>query len=337
MRPITLTRSVPGHCRAYGRLGEALRSKIGSLFSKAEDKVVDEAIPSTVEPISVPSSTLPSTLSPAQYAFLHRVGIQEKIPHASILPLFHHPHLKQLNGEEKARFFELRVKGTNILHFFVGEYIQSRFPRLPKESRNLAKAIYTSKENLYLIAKSIGLEYAIIHFEGLPHVHMQPIDKLLRKERSNITQVLSETFLALLGLCYEEAGLAQTRTFLDAFLFSATFDTKLLCKPKYPIVTLARALRAQGRPQPTFRLLHESGRTSNSSMFVIGAFSENELLAEGYGASINLAEHRAAIEALRAMYLVDRPKAPRPSDALFSEAKDTTTKFSYEAILTSLK
>lgn len=245
--------------------------------------------------------------------------------------------MKQLNGVEKARFMELRVKGSNILHFFVGEYVRTRFPKLPKESRKLARSVYTAKENLYVIAKSIGLEYAILSFEGLPHVHLQPIGRLLN-DQSNITEVLSETLLVLIGLVYEQSGLAQARNFLDAFLFSASFDTGLLCKPKYPVVTLARALRAQGRPQTTFRLLHESGRTSNSSMFVIGAFSGNDLLAEGYGASVSLAERRAAIEALRAMYLVDKPKAARPSDILFSsDHEKAAAKYSYDAILTSLK
>lgn len=51
------------------------------------------------------------------------------------------------------------------------------------------------------------------------------------------------------------------------------------------------------------RILAESGRHSLSPIFNIGLFLPSGLkLAEGYGSSLRMAEHRAAMNALTAMY-----------------------------------
>lgn len=95
------------------------------------------------------------------------------------------------------------------------------------------------------------------------------------------------------------------------------------------MLKLARALTLHRRPEPDYRLLHESGRISNSSIYVVGAYSGLEKLAEGkkmivlhrykclaHGPSMLVAQERVAIEALRKIFLIETPNAPRSSDVL---------------------
>ena len=42
----------------------------------------------------------------------------------------------------------------------------------------------------------------------------------------------------------------------------------------------------------TFRLLKETGRLSNSPVFVVGVYSGIEQLGEGFGSSLKMAEYR---------------------------------------------
>lgn len=273
----------------------------------------------------------PPGLTPAQSALAHRIGLQNLNP-TSLSAALSHPSIAS-NSQDK--FVGYEKTGRAVLKYFVEEYVRYRFPKLPRDSRQLAHTVYTCSKNLAAVARGVGLEYALVKFRGVPHIHMP----VMSPKTSN--RVLGETLLALLGLIAKN-DLPSARQFIDTFVFTTVFDTKCLVKPRYPIVQLAQALQAQGHPsaQPVFRLLHESGRTSNSSMYVVGVYageSDQQMLGEGYGPSMNLAEHRAAVEALRAMYLVDVHDASRPSDALLSPTSGTITKLTLEMILKSAK
>lgn len=288
----------------------------------------------------------PTRLVGAHSAFLHRIGFaQIGITPADVSLALRHPALHPDALATSHKFEDLSLLGTRVLTYFVNEYIQNRFPKLPKDSQLLAKSIFLAPKNLILVARSFGLEYSLLEFEGLPHAHFPTIGQTLAanrkkffpyakklKEKSaetevKVSQIMTETFMALLGTLAKHennGGLAAVRRFLDAHLFSATFETSRLVKPKYPILNLTEVMLSRGQLEPTFRLLHESGRTSNSSMFVVGVFSGPEMLAEGYGPSLNVAEHRAATEALRKMFLIDVKDVQRPSDSLLTDPTSLT-------------
>lgn len=55
------------------------------------------------------------------------------------------------------------------------------------------------------------------------------------------------------------------------------------------------------------RLLKETGRHTNTPIFVVGIYSGADKLGEGFGNSIKMAEHRAAEDALNRVYLTQQP------------------------------
>lgn len=299
--------------RGYARLGQVFRKTIDSMFKgEAPAPAVAEA-----RPVEAAAHAQTAGLTPPQWAFAHRIGIAA-LSQPALSSALSHPSLSA--SADKSAHQALVSTGRLVLDFFVAEYVSGRFPRLPRDSRSLARTVYSCPQNLAVVARSIGLEFTLVDFEGLPHVQMPSVAQQLAKAKAtdiSPTALLAETLLAVLGqIAKQEHGMALARRFLDAYIFSTTFPTTRLVSPRFPILRLQQSLDAQSLPAPSFRLLHESGRTSASSMFVVGVFSGEEMLAEGYGASINLAEHRAATEALRKLYLVEVHDAPRPSDKL---------------------
>jgi dsRNA-specific ribonuclease len=73
----------------------------------------------------------------------------------------------------------------------------------------------------------------------------------------------------------------EARKFLDAFLFSAQFNKDLLCRPRNPMLKLAHAMQHFHRTEPDYRLLHETGRQSSTSIYVVGVYCGLDKLAEG--------------------------------------------------------
>lgn len=119
----------------------------------------------------------------------------------------------------------------------------------------------------------------------------------------------------------------KTRTFLDNHLFSGTFPIEILCRPKAPMLKLAQVLTEKlSRSPPDYRLLHETGRLSNEAVFVVGVYSGREKIAEAFGPSLFVAKERAAIEALRKIFLIETPKAPRKSDHLLNNEQNAQLK-----------
>ncbi|RCH78450.1 hypothetical protein CU098_007496, partial [Rhizopus stolonifer] len=63
------------------------------------------------------------------------------------------------------------------------------------------------------------------------------------------------------------------------------------------------------------RLLSETGRASSAPVFVVGVFSEDEKLGEGFGSSLKMAEFRACQDALVSFYGKEQKHFTLPSDA----------------------
>ncbi len=156
--------------------------------------------------------------------------------------------------------------------------------------------------------------------------------------------VLADIFLSIAGLALRHAGAQSTRRLLDGRLFAVSFDVRLLCSPARPVLQLHRSLvslsRRPGRRHAApekggasaadffavhrrvdYRLMAESGRTSAHSVYVVGAYIGDQLLSSAHGPSLVDARERAALEALRRIHLIDRPEAPRPSDAIGDDVR----------------
>lgn len=212
------------------------------------------------------------------------------------------------------------------------QYIQKRWPQLDINAKRTAMTTYTAPGNLARIAKSLGMSIAL---EGLPknfgpirakvkggvRLYRSMNDILNRKvHNKKICLRYADTLLATIGALQKRG---EERNFLDNFVLSAHFDITRLVRPIYPIVRLTALLRQRGVLETdnnlVFRLGKETGRQSGDSMYMLGVFTSKtaaEPIGEGncngiqfylgFGASISLAKHRACMDALRKILVVDK-------------------------------
>jgi large subunit ribosomal protein L44 len=80
-----------------------------------------------------------------------------------------------------------------------------------------------------------------------------------------------------------------------------------MIKFRDPKRALIETVEKFGHERPKSRLLKETGRYSNSPVFVVGIFSGQDKLGEGFGSSLKMAEYRAAEDSLHRLYLTRTP------------------------------
>ena len=87
-------------------------------------------------------------------------------------------------------------------------------------------------------------------------------------------------------------------------------DVPSLLRYEHPFRILESTVLRYGLTHPVGRLLKESGRLSKTPYYVVGYFSDDIKLGEGFGTSMVMASHRAATAALQTLYLATPPQNP---------------------------
>ncbi|CCK73070.1 mitochondrial 54S ribosomal protein mL44 KNAG_0M02170 [Huiozyma naganishii CBS 8797] len=95
---------------------------------------------------------------------------------------------------------------------------------------------------------------------------------------------------------------ALSTQFIRDHVLSRRLDVKALFSFEQPTRELARLCTRERLQRPTSRLLAESGRLSRAPVFIVGVFSGEEQLGEGFGSSLKEAKARAATDALMKWY-----------------------------------
>jgi large subunit ribosomal protein L44 len=97
---------------------------------------------------------------------------------------------------------------------------------------------------------------------------------------------------ALLALVYTYDSFPAARSFARALFLARALDLRPLLKFRDPKLSLLETVAKLDRERPVSRLLAETGRASNSPMFVVGVYSGVDKLGEGFGSSLRMAEYR---------------------------------------------
>ena len=274
-------------------------------------------------------TTAPSslkTLNPAQVAFVNRIGF-DQIPASKLLLALSHPKFP-VNNENASEFQNLVKIGNDSLQFFTKEYLKIRFPSLIDKYLQIGMKTFLADKNILQFAMFLGIDAACgidsyLKEKWIKSNRSINNKKQHKKNNSEIeaencfteTEIRLDCFKALLGLIGTETGPLNIRKLLDSRYFNnSLFNPKDFIRPLYPIPDLTEIY-----PELIFRLHQESGRLSSNSMFIVGVYADKtsqNYLGEGYGASQALAQHRAATEALRKLFLVEKRVIQRPSDSI---------------------
>lgn len=149
-------------------------------------------------------------------------------------------------------------------------------------------------------------------------------------DRAVLEDALASAARAMTGAIAESHGFAAARDFAHRHFLArlapgaaraqAVADLAPLFKFGNPSHVLTSMLRRHSMPETVHRVLRESGRLSNRAMFLVGAFSGDKKLGEGFGSSLKMAAFRASEDALVRAFLAGPTnetwlKAGLPSDA----------------------
>lgn len=129
-------------------------------------------------------------------------------------------------------------------------------------------------------------------------------DLILSEDFPQREQTRADTVRALIGANLADNGAQHTRRFVIDFLATRLqsedlFDVWTLAEPEQ---TLRRLLANDGRAPAEARLLRETGRNTLIACYVVGFYSDRQLLGSGPGRSVAEAQEMAAYDSLRRMF-----------------------------------
>ena len=109
--------------------------------------------------------------------------------------------------------------------------------------------------------------------EGLGHVS---------QELPPYESTLADTFLAVIGALAEDGGITRAQHFVLDFLVINLLDVDVneLFLVNDPMATVADILEREGRTEPETRLLRRCGDTSPEAVYLIGVYSDKELIGQ---------------------------------------------------------
>lgn len=252
------------------------------------------------------SSNLPTTLPSTQNIKLHK---------------------KNYSNQQRDNY-GLNIFGKNLLTFQTVKYLLDKYPRLPTPVLNVAVNAYISDEVLASIVKSWGVESEtqsvmerflrnepadvtlgkLRYFNNLKRISdgVECISKLNFSETAAYSLVI-RSVIATLWTIDEKLA---TRFIDDHILVGRKLDIARLFEFEQPTRELARLCERENLKRPVSRLMAESGRLSKSPVFIVGVFSGEEKLGEGFGASLKEAKAKAASDALMKWYCYQPTKDP---------------------------
>ncbi|GAN02330.1 ribonuclease III [Mucor ambiguus] len=198
----------------------------------------------------------------------------------------------------------LEYIGKRVTGLFATEYIHSRFPQLHPGAFNTTLRAYIGNKSFSKIATEVGMQHTVDW--------KAPEDDSVKLGHA---RVLADCMNALVGAIYQEQGQEAAKKFIHDFVLSRDFDVRPGIKVQEPKRHLSILMKQLNKQPAVSRLLSETGRHSSAPVFVVGVFSGENKLGEGFGSSLKMAEFRACQDALTSYYGQEYKDFTLPSDA----------------------
>ncbi|KAH7890768.1 ribonuclease III domain-containing protein [Phlebopus sp. FC_14] len=241
----------------------------------------------------------------ALVAFSHRIGlanvlespdvVRRACTHKSFLNL----HAKYYpTSPAPSTNAQLETLGNSLMGLFASEYLHASYPHLPTRVLKAAVSAYVGPLTCASVSHEMGA-VPLLRWHRQPTTPTSPA--LLHSD------ALASIPRALTALVYQERSMASARKFVHSFSLNRQVDLRAMLKFRDPKRALMETVAKFGREQLKSRLLKETGRFSQSPIFVVGIYSGADKLGEGFGSSLKMAEYRAAEDSLHRLYLTQTP------------------------------
>lgn len=180
----------------------------------------------------------------------------------------------------------LEFLGDAVIELIVTEYLYKEYPGKPEGDLTNWRAALVNAKMLTSVAEETGFNDFLLLSRGET--------KELGKARAYI---LANTFEALIGAIYLDAGYQEAEKFIKKYLLvklPGIIKEKLYKDSKSQFQEEAQE---KAQITPSYKVVKEWG-PDHQKRFVVGVFLGDELVAEGEGSSKQEAEESAAKNAL---------------------------------------
>jgi ribonuclease-3 len=182
----------------------------------------------------------------------------------------------------------LEFLGDSVLGFVVTGHVYSENPEMDEGSLSRLRSATVSAKTLAIAANQIGLGEFIRLGKGE-----------LSTGGQTKTNILADTFEAIIGAAYLSGGLAPAKAIIDSLVLPLLSSEDELLETSEPRTVLSELLKSLGKSEASFEVTHEGpdhDRTFFAEVIVDGA-----AISKGSGRTRKAAEAQAAVEALKTL------------------------------------
>jgi len=215
-----------------------------------------------------------------------KIGIEFKDKAILVKALVHRSYLNENPGFSAEHNERLEFLGDAVLELIVTEYLYIHYPTHPEGELTSLRASLVNSTMLASLAGKLQLDKYLYLSKGES------------KDQGKARQyILANAFEALIGAIFLDRGITASKKFIgEQVLVQLPYvmENQLYIDAKSHFQELTQEKLGI---TPNYRVLEESG-PDHAKTFKIGAFIQDELIAEGVGQSKQEGEFNAAKAAL---------------------------------------
>ena len=182
----------------------------------------------------------------------------------------------------------LEFLGDSVLGFVVTGHLYSENPDLDEGSLSRLRSATVSAKTLAIAATQIGLGEFIRLGKGE-----------ISTDGRNKSNILADTFEAIIGAAYLSGGLASAKTIIDSLVLPLLSSEDELLERSEPRTVLSELLKSLGKSDASFEVTHEG--PDHDRTFFAEVIVDGFAVAKGSGRTRKAAEAEAAIAALKTL------------------------------------
>ena len=182
----------------------------------------------------------------------------------------------------------LEFLGDSVLGFVVTGHVYLENPDLDEGSLSRLRSATVSAKTLAKAANEIGLGEFVRLGKGEISTGGQ-----------TKTNILADTFEAIIGAAYLSGGLEPAKTIIDSLVLPLLSSEDELLETSEPRTVLSELLKSLGKSDATFDVTHEG--PDHDRTFFAEVIVDGSSVASGSGRTRKAAEAQAAIAALKTL------------------------------------
>jgi ribonuclease-3 len=182
----------------------------------------------------------------------------------------------------------LEFLGDSVLGFVVTGHVYSENPEMDEGSLSRLRSATVSAKTLAVAANQIGLGEFVRLGKGE-----------LSTGGQTKTNILADTFEAIIGAAYLSGGLAPAKSIIDSLVLPLLSSEDELLETSEPRTVLSELLKSLGKSDASFEVTHEG--PDHDRTFVAEVIVDGAAIAKGSGRTRKAAEAQSAIAALKTL------------------------------------